>query len=87
MVAFHIQRGVTVPLSASEFYAGLVQRFTPRDEMYFLDEQVAEYDKKRMTVKEILQLELIVINEETASNSCLYCSQLIVGSFSASLNA
>jgi hypothetical protein len=66
MVAFHIQRGVTVPLSASEFYAGLIQRFTPRDEMYFLDEQVAEYDKKRMTVKEILQLELIVINEETA---------------------
>jgi DNA modification methylase len=66
MVAFHIQRGVTVPLSASEFYAGLAQRFTPRDEMYFLDEQAAEYDKKRQTVKEILQLELIVINEETA---------------------
>jgi DNA modification methylase len=66
MVAFHIQRGVTVPLSASQFYAGLAQRFTPRDEMYFLDEQAAEYDKKRMTVKEILQLELIVINEETA---------------------
>lgn len=28
MVAFHIQRGVTVPLSASEFYAGLSQRFS-----------------------------------------------------------
>ncbi len=66
MVAFHIQRGITVPLSASEFYAGLVQRFTERDEMYFLPEQVAEYDKKRMTVKEILQLELVVSNEETA---------------------
>ncbi|MEH2096649.1 DNA methyltransferase [Nostoc sp.] len=66
MVAFHIQRGFTVPLSASEFYAGLTQRFTERDEMYFLHEQVAEYDKKRMTVKEILQLELVVSNEETA---------------------
>lgn len=66
MVAFHIQRGVTVPLSASEFYAGLLRHFTLRDEMYFLPEQVAEYDKKRQTVKDILQLELIVINEETA---------------------
>lgn len=66
MVAFYIKRDVTVPLSASEFYAGLAQRFTERDEMYFLQEQVAEYDKKRMTVKEILQLELVVINEETA---------------------
>lgn len=66
MVAFYIKRDVTVPLSASEFYAGLAQRFTERDEMYFLQDQVAEYDKKRMTVKEILQLELVVINEETA---------------------
>ena len=66
MVAFHIQRGFTVPLSASEFYAGLAQRFDSKDEMYFLADQKAEYVKKRMTVKEILQLELIVINEETA---------------------
>jgi len=35
MVAFHVQRGVTVPLSAAEFYAGLEQRFPPRDGMYF----------------------------------------------------
>ena len=27
MVAFHVQRGVTVPLSAAEFYAGLEKRF------------------------------------------------------------
>ena len=54
MVAFHVQRGVTVPLSAAEFYAGLEQRFPPRDGMYFLPDQAAEYDKKRMTVKEAL---------------------------------
>ena len=36
MVAFHVQRGVTVPLSASEFYAGLRQRCPERDGMYFL---------------------------------------------------
>lgn len=66
MVAFHVQRGVTVPLSAAEFYAGLFQRFSERDGMYFLPEQVAEYDKKRMTVREVLQLELFVIDESSA---------------------
>jgi DNA modification methylase len=66
MVAFHVQRGVTVPLSAVEFYAGLVQRFSERDGMYFLPEQVAEYDKKRMTVRAVLQLQLFVTDEASA---------------------
>ena len=66
MVAFHVQRGVTVPLSAAEFYAGLAQRFSERDGMYFLPEQVAQYDRKRMTVKEVLQLQLFVKDEESA---------------------
>lgn len=68
MVAFHVQRGVSVPLSAAEFYAGLAQRFPVRGEMYFLQEQVAEYDKKRMTVKEVLQLEFFVNDEASARN-------------------
>jgi len=66
MVAFHVQRGVTVPLSAAEFYAGLAQRFSERDGMYFLPDQVAEYDKKRMKVKEVLQLQLFVTDEASA---------------------
>ncbi len=66
MVAFHVQRRVAVPLSASEFYAGLEQRFPPRDGMYFLPDQAAEYDKKRMTVKEVLQLQLFVSDEASA---------------------
>ena len=36
MVAFHVQRGVTVPLSATEFQDGLTQRFPERDGMFFL---------------------------------------------------
>ena len=55
-----------VPLSAAEFYAGLEQRFPPRDGMYFLPDQAAEYDKKRMTVKEVLQLQLFVSDEASA---------------------
>jgi DNA modification methylase len=66
MVAFHVQRGVTVPLSAAEFYSGLAQRFSERDGMYFLPEQVAEYDKRRMTVREVLQLQLFVTDESSA---------------------
>jgi hypothetical protein len=34
--------------------------------MYFLPEQAPEYDKKRMTVKEVLQLELFVRDEASA---------------------
>jgi len=66
MVAFHVRRGVIVPLSAAEFYAGLEQRFPVRDGMYFLPDQAAEYDKKRMTVKEVLQLSLFVTDEASA---------------------
>jgi DNA modification methylase len=66
MVAFHVQRGVTVPLSAADFYAGLNQSFSERDGMYFLPEQVADYDKKRMTVREVLQLQLFVTDESSA---------------------
>jgi hypothetical protein len=57
---------VTVPLSAAEFYQGLTQRFPERDSMYFLPEQAAEYDKKRMTVKEVMQLEFFVNDEASA---------------------
>lgn len=66
MVAFHIQRGATVPLSAAEFYAGLRQRFPERDEMYFLPDQVADYDRRRLQVKEVVQLALFVSDERSA---------------------
>ena len=66
MLAFHIQRGVTVPYSASEFYAGLEQRFSERDGMYFLSHQAANYDKKRITVDGIEQLALFISDEASA---------------------
>jgi len=55
-----------VPISASDFYAGLQQRFSEREGMYFLTDQVAEYDKKRVSVKEVLQLEIFVSDEASA---------------------
>ena len=66
MVAFHVQRGEMVPLSAAEFYAGLEQRLPMRDSMYFLPDQVVEYDKKRMKAEEVVQLQLSVSDEASA---------------------
>ena len=66
MTAFHVQRGMAVPLSAGEFVEGLTQRFAERDGMFFLPEQLAEYDRKRMTVSELEQLDLFVSDESSA---------------------
>lgn len=66
MVAFHVQRGVSVPLSTPEFFVGLEQRFPQRDGMYFLPEQVAEYERKRLKVREIQQLQIFIANEASA---------------------
>jgi DNA modification methylase len=66
MVAFHVQRGVSIPLSSSEFFAGLRQRFpAERDGMYFLPEQANEYDRRRLEVREIDQYELFVSDEKS----------------------
>lgn len=66
MVAFHVQRELSVPLSTAEFLAGLNQRYPERDGMYFLPTQVAEYDRKRNTASELRQLSLFVIDEASA---------------------
>jgi len=66
MVAFHVQRGIMVPMSAAEFYAGLEERFPKRDGMYFLPDQAAEYDRKKMQSKGLKQLDLFVRDEDSA---------------------
>ncbi|MDP2644049.1 MAG: DNA methyltransferase [Desulfobacterales bacterium] len=49
MVAFYVRKGYPVPISSQEFQIGLAHRFIERDGMYFLPDQVAEYDRKKMT--------------------------------------
>jgi hypothetical protein len=66
MIAFHVQRGISVPMSASEFYTGLAQQYSERDCMYFLPDQVAEYDRRRLSVVEVEQLQLFVSDEKSA---------------------
>ncbi|GIK76204.1 MAG: DNA methylase [Chloroflexota bacterium] len=66
MVAFHIQRGLAVPLSAPDFYQGLRQRFLESDGMVFTPLQRAEYDKRRMQAEGVAQLALFVNDERSA---------------------
>jgi DNA modification methylase len=48
VIAFYVRKGFPVPLNSGEFQLGLSQRFEERDGMYFLPEQTAEYDRKKM---------------------------------------
>ena len=66
MVAYYVRKGYQVPLSSQEFQIGLSQRFAERDGMIFLPEHVAEYDRKKMTFKELVQLTLFVSDEASA---------------------
>ncbi|WP_364280135.1 DNA methyltransferase [Peribacillus frigoritolerans] len=66
MVAYHVQNGLPVPISSAEFQMGVAQRFPMRDGMAFLENQVAEYDKKRTLVKEFAQMSLFVSDENSA---------------------
>lgn len=66
MVAFHVQRGIRVPLSAPEFYEGLWQRFAKRNGMFFLPEQVPAYDRASLEAERIGQLSLFVNDEKSA---------------------
>lgn len=67
MVAYHIMQGIPVPLDATDFYRGLDEKFLKRDGMYFLPDQVNEYDTARIkTDVENIQFSLFVTNEKTA---------------------
>lgn len=66
MVAWFVRHGTPVPMSSQEFQAGLAQRFVERDGMFFLPEQAAEYDKKRLQVATAPQMELFVSDERSA---------------------
>ena len=67
MVAYHIMQGIAVPLDATDFYKGLDERFLKRDGMYFLSNQVNEYDMARSTMEvENIQFSLFVSDEKSA---------------------
>jgi 16S rRNA G966 N2-methylase RsmD len=66
MVAYHVANGLTFPMSASEFNDGLEQRFILRDEMFFLPEQAEEYERFRLTFRDLSQQTFFITNEASA---------------------
>lgn len=67
MVAYHIMNGVSVPIDAADFYKGLDEKFLKRDGMYFLHDQINEYDTARITTEvEPVQMVLNVKDEKSA---------------------
>ncbi|MBI2568759.1 MAG: DNA methylase [Candidatus Schekmanbacteria bacterium] len=66
MVAFYVQRGLAVPLSAATFYDGLRARFPMRDGMCFLPEQAVRYDALRLTCDAARDDLLPVVDEQSA---------------------
>lgn len=66
MVAYYVRKGYPVPISSQEFQIGLAQRFIERDGMYFLADQVAEYDRKKAISGQIQQASLFVSDESSA---------------------
>lgn len=67
MVAYHIMNGISVPIDATDFYKGLDNKFLKRDGMYFLHDQINEYDNARITTDvENVQFVLFVSDEKSA---------------------
>ncbi len=59
--------GIPVPMDAPDFYRGLEDNFLKRDDMYFLPDQVNEYDTARIVNEvEPIQFSMFVTNEKTA---------------------
>lgn len=66
VVAYFVRNMRDVPLSSKEFQNGLIERFSERDGMIFLPEQVAQYDKARMSSTKLRQLSIFVHDEASA---------------------
>ena len=66
VVAYFVRNLRDVPISSREFQDGLRERYTERDGMIFLPEQVAQYDKARISATKLRQLTIFVDDESSS---------------------
>jgi len=66
VVSWFVRHNLPVPISSLEFREGLRVRFSERDGMVFLINQVIEYDKKRARFSVSPQIEMFVSDEKSA---------------------
>jgi DNA modification methylase len=64
LISFYVQKSLPVPIDAGAFQKGLRERFIERDGMFFTNEQVQEYDKKKAENPEFIQLSILVSSEQ-----------------------
>jgi len=66
MVAFHVANGLPVPMTTSEFFRRLETQFVQRDDMYFLPDQAEQYERFRITFRDLEEQQLFVTDENSA---------------------
>jgi DNA modification methylase len=66
MISYFVRRGYPIPISSVEFQNGLAQRFIERDGMYFLPEQAAHYDRRKIGASNLSHAPLFVSDEASA---------------------
>lgn len=63
LISYYVQKGLPVPINASEFQTGLRERFEECDGMFFTVSQLNEYLEKKKSAPEFVPMGLIVANE------------------------
>lgn len=66
VVSYYVRKGYALPIDSKDFQLGLAQRFSERDGMFFLENQIAEYDRKKMLSGSVQQASLFVSDEASA---------------------
>ncbi|WP_351010393.1 DNA methyltransferase [Shewanella sp. S1-58-MNA-CIBAN-0166] len=66
VITYFVRNNISIPISSNEFLKGLESKYIYRDGMYFLPEQVTEYDKQRAMSAQIQQLSIFVDDEASA---------------------
>jgi hypothetical protein len=64
MVAFYVQRSLPVPIDSGKFQQNLKERFIERDGMFFTNEEVQVYDRKKSDNPNFIQLNIFVTCEQ-----------------------
>ena len=67
VISYYVRKGYAVPIDSQEFQIGLAQRFSERDGMYFLPEQVAEYDRKKLLLGNKTLLQSLFVSDEASA--------------------
>lgn len=66
VLALYLMKNLPIPIDSIKFQEGLKERFVERDGMYFTQEQVEEYERKKAEVPEFIQMSLFVGSEQDA---------------------